>query len=761
MKKIQKNALLTSSALLVGMISLSAVALCKSILFNAVRASLFTLLINKDNPLVGGNVKTSGGTNIHFDEYGVDETIDDGAFELAPYGSVCLQSYINGISAVEATSVGEGSFYLTVGATPNSAEYTTGSFQSHARIDLMSDYGSGCYYFSIHNNSGDSPITIQSVSVEYSCSDPEAALKALVDSHLGTPQYVTYDGQPFNPYEGYEIDEHDIPENRKLVKTMSEDEYPIAPGRYTYGYGVYDVDNNGNIRKLLYLMTKDFQIISTDMATPNSVKVITFHIPDEHGKEKVICQKYTGEEANKPYDLANLPSECYPYLWSSPYNDFSSGGDHHYYPVFRVTGLSGEKEGDGCYPVHLTYSYLEKGFKMPNPEPKPGYQFLGWYLDPELTEPFDELEMHPGNLTLYAKCVETDLNIKRVYYHYADGTLANRIDCLTSDDAQLELPEASTFMDVAPATSERDLWSIFAGNTNMGLYLQRNTAMHPEEPLKGDKIKYSDFSNKVGDVHAYFATIKKIPRIGWSYDLFSEDEEGNNVFQHTLMSDKFTRNNDFSIPGYSVEERESGYHIQADAKPVDRTGHFFMTDEKVASLYDGGTLKTIASYGYGNIEMRKPLSGILRHESVQKVGRRAFFNRYGVKGTYFPRNATEFEIEAYSNVTFDRILALPKNLTRIGDRCFMGSENITFVCLPKTIKYIGPNAFAYGTYNSELRVYENITNRTTPGYNQIAFVYEGSEHDFNALSDSTKAAITNNGTIVAYNYSYETYYGRG
>ncbi len=713
----------------------------------------YSLDINEDNPLIGGNVYNKGGTKIHFDEYGVNENVDGGILELAAYGSISLQTYINGISNVEVWSeqADDKFFYLTIGATPNAAEFTFESQQGHASLD-MNYFEGDCFYFSIHNKT-EKPIKIERILISYTCEDLEKGLRTMLDQYMIAPRDITYNGKAHNPYYG-DIPESSIPSNRKVIPTMSKDEYPIAPGRYVYGYEVYDVDSENNPRKLLYTITKEFRIIGTRFnPNPDYHKVLTFHIPDENGNEKLIFQ----ETDDNSYNLANLPSECLQYSWDSPYNIFKYIGDQHYYPVFRVSGISSMKEGDGCYPVHLTYSYAEKGFEMPDPAMKPGYQFGGWYLDQELNELYDPSKMYPGNLVLYAKCIETDLDIKRIYYHYEDGSLANRVDYLTSDDAKLTLPEAASFMDL-PRTYDPFYWSITCGNRNLGIFKQDV----PSTGYQGDKIKYTDFSKYPGDVHAYATEAKRIPLYDWTFDLFTVDGDRNNVFQHRLMSTKYEADKDFVIPGYAVRQRDNTeYHDQADSFTVDRLGQFFMTDEKKAAIVDGGTLKTISSYGYGNIEMRKPLGGILRHESVKEVGRRAFFNRYGLKGTYFPKNATEFDIEAYANVTFDRILTLPKTLTKIGDRCFLGSQNIEFVCLPRSIKTIGRNAFAYATYNKNTRVYENITDRTVPGNTAITFLYEGSEKDFNKLDEVTKDAIKNNAYKIVYNYDYSTYYGRG
>jgi len=196
-------------------------------------------------------------------------------------------------------------------------------------------------------------------------------------------------------------------------------------------------------------------------------------------------------------------------------------------------------------------------------------------------------------------------------------------------------------------------------------------------------------------------------------------------------------------------------------KDANRGDEFMVTDEVNGFIIDQGSFNTISTYGYANklSQHAKPLDGILRHESVIRVGRRAFFNRYGLEGTYFPRNAREFDVESYANTTFNDVLLLPKNLQKIGQRAFMGSKNIKYVALPKTLKTVGKGAFSLGTYNEDSFSFKDIKYRTN--YNeQIVFYYEGSEVDFNKLDADTKAEITENALKIVYNYDYHPRYGR-
>ena len=749
----QKKLILTiSSVALVSSIALAAVFLSANALTQNVKATEYTLVIDKDNKLDGGDTHTRGGTTIHFDEYGVNENIDDALLELAAYGNVALQTYISGIkeARVYSAEAADGDFFLSVGATPNSAEFTVPSFQGESTAYLDGGYEGDVFYFAVHNKK-DTPLKIDRIEIDYSCVDGEKALRDLIDEAIAeSPEHV-YDGNPFNPYSGHEINPSSIPEDRVLIQTMDSSEYPTAPGNYIYGYEVYDTDNEGNARKLLYTRTNTFSIVgdSREPFDPFNEHVLTFHIPDNNGNEQLVYKTTTSDS----FDLKNLPTECYPYNWESPYNKFTNIGDEHYYPVFNVLGISPNKEGDGCLPVSKTYSYLERGFTMPEPVMKSGYRFGGWFLDEECEHIFDPNKMHPGNLVLYAKCLETTDFVRIVYYHNEDGTLSDHVDYLKSNDEVVNLPAPADIIPNLRVMSPYPLWSLFIGDNYIDLYLTPDFG-------HDDKIKYSDFTSRAGEIHVYATELKTMPYDDWSYDLITQDIEENHIFQHTLMASKYRSETDFLVHSIACKERADGPHYLQDSFPVDRTGNFFVTDEKKAYIYDSGTLKNMTSHTYGNISMKKPLSGILRHESVRKVGRRAFFNRYGLKGTYFPKNAVEFDIEAYSNVTFNNILTLPKSLTKIGDRCFMGSDNIKFVCLPRTIKSIGLNAFSYGEYNPETRVFENIESRSDAGEELITFLYEGSESDFNRLDDESKAAITANAKEIIYNYEYQTYYGR-
>ena len=82
--------------------------------------------------------------------------------------------------------------------------------------------------------------------------------------------------------------------------------------------------------------------------------------------------------------------------------------------------------------------------------------------------------------------------------------------------------------------------------------------------------------------------------------------------------------------------------------------------------------------------------------------------------------------ESYSNTMFTGVLQLPKSLTKIGKRAFVGSENIHYVMLPKALTTVEADAFCLGTFNEKTMEFENIHARSTAA-EKIVFYYEGTE----------------------------------
>lgn len=708
---------------------------CKTKTINKNGAKI-NVTLNKDTQLDGGDVSVDG-TYIHFDENAVNENPSDSFVEIGPYGSIYLQNYIPGLSRVyveaKHTTDYSGEFFLATGATPNAAEHFSLYSTTSDSINITPEQP----YFSIHNHANNN-LLIDIVKLEGELGDPESALKSAIN--VSDMQIKYNPNEVVRPYDSHPIIPSAIPINR-IVKKIGPEEYK-EPGVYTYGY---EVCNHSG--KILYSRTAHVYIRG---GQEQSSHLAIFHLPE--GKTSIVTVANRGTP-----DLSQTTGIA-GYNWNSVYNDFSTPfyADRHYYPTFSVVGMPVNKDGDGCLPISKTYSALEKTIDMPEPIMEEGYKFGGWYLDQNLTKVFDKDGVYEGNFNLYANCIETERNFKRVYYHDYDGTLLNRIDILY-DDEDLDLP---SFYEIGSKYYNKQvMYRVMDEGNSLGML--RPAGYYPVGgDYEGDKLTNELVKDAAGDIHLYVSTYETYYDGPATYTRFFVDGDGNNVISALPMPEGHVDGN-VVLPGrYILNNSQYQYDFDCYIDPQ-RSDDFLYTDEVHGYLMDQGSYESISSLAYANKyqEHSKPLDGILRHESVLKVGRRAFFNRYGLKGTYFPRNARDFEVESYANTEFNDYLFLPKTLQTIGQRAFLGAKNVKYVALPKTLKSIAKNAFALGDYDESDFSFKNIRNRTV-AEDLITFYYEGSEEDYAKLDATTREEIENNAAKIIYNVNYNAYYGR-
>lgn len=701
----------------------------------------FEITFDKDVHLDAGNI-TQQNVSFHFDERSVNEIPSDPDVfvEIGPHGALYLENYIPGLTEVSVTAKHttdyEGEFFLGRSSTPNNIEYFSLYSMTSSFISINSDQP----YFAIFNR-GDNNLLLEKIVISGEHINPETGLKNKIK--VNDLQSAYNANEVIKPYDIFPINDSDIPSNR-IVKKIGPDEYK-EPGQYIFGYEVYNKTKYGEQGKMLYSSLAHLTIKGTEDYNHLAI----FHLKDNN---VIIPVANHGK-----VDISQYPALA-TYNWNNQYNDITSTfyRDRDFYPTFSVVGMPVNKNGDGCMPVATTYCTVNKSFHMPDPVMDDGYKFGGWFLDRELSKPFDEDGEYFGNLNLYAKCIETEDNFRKVYYHDYDGTLIDRVDYLY-DNQSLVLP---TFSDIPTKSGTNKLmYAVVIGSNRLDML--RPKGNYPMQGYyNGDTLDYDLIKDIAGDIHLYISEFENYDSGPSQFTRFFEDGDKNMVASGFKMKEAY-QEGDLILPGRYVEYTKPSYEYDYKTyTDVARTDQFAITDEIHGYLMDQSSYNSIATYGYANkYHMHaKPLEGILRHESVLKVGRRAFFNRYGLKGTYFPRNAKEFDIEAYANTEFNGNVFLPKTLTTIGKGAFLGSSNIKVVALPKTLKKVGANAFSTGTFDEKISEFKDIQNRNV--LEQIIFLYEGSETDFNKLDEASRLEIENNAAKIIYNVDYHPYYGR-
>lgn len=750
----------------------------------AIRDEEYDIVLDQFTHLDGGDVEVNG-VKLHFDENMVNENCENGFVEIAPYGSLCLETYLPGITKVYAEEIydggTDGGFFLDSSATPNVIDGDTWYTQTSHWINMSPD----APYFMLKNR--DIPTVFKCVKIKYLPIDPEKVLRELIQ--VEDLETTFSPSEHLNPYEVNPLDESKIPENR-IVEPIEPLEY-TEPGEYLYGYEVYTKTNEGKKGKLLYSSQATCKLAGTSTIKHWAV----FHVEDH--------TEYIAVGKNQKVDLSLNPKVS-GYNWKTPYNDFETPftEDRHFYPEYSIIGLPNHKNGDGCEPLKASYNGFDRHIDMPDPDMMDGYTFGGWYMDFECTQPFDPDAAYSGNLVLYAKCLEEVKNYRKVLYYDYDGTMLNRIDLLEEKEgAKISLP---TFDEIGTRLGssqyETRMYEVRLGAVRADMLrpegeypldgahtdMASNAPRPAQAPLgqhyDGDTLNYDDIKDYHGDIKLIVTKVEVYGNPLAAYTLFWKDidqqyydGEGHlydpadptqePVLDHNYVASGFTQDEVFKegdriLTGRYLDWNEDWSFDFTTYYDPQRCDEFAVTDEVKGYIIDQGSYNSIAAYGYGNkhVAHSKPLEGILRHDSVIKVNRRAFFNRYGLKGTYFPKNAREFALESYANVHFNKNLLLPKNLSKIGDRAFVGSTNIETICLPKSLKSVGKGAFSLADYDDETYLFSNVHYRE--GDEKIIFYYEGNERDFKALDDATKLEITSNASKIIYNVDYTPYYGK-
>ncbi len=715
----------------------------------------YPIVFDEHVHLTAGEITSRIGVHFHFDEKAVTEKPEDAFMILGPYGGIYLQNYIPGIQEVYVQAVydggyiDEGGYVVGISATPNSVEHFQMT-QTDTRVLVNLDRP----YISIINR-GNKNLIIKSIRFKYAEDLTEKALHDMIQVEDKSAKLDL--NSPIKPYELSPIDESKIPDNRVVTK-IGPEEYTL-PGEYVYGYEVHVNLHEQGVGKLLYSSTANFKV----SGTTDNKHIAVFHLENKD----VLLKVNDGEKV----DISSN-EEIRQYDWNSKTNDLASPftSDRHFYPVFNVVGVPTNKDGDGCHPIHTSYSMLDGKVNMPDPVMKDGYKFGGWFLDHACTQVFDADARHKGNITLYAKCIETTKSFRKVYYYDYDSEILNKVDYLNEEEnASISIAK---FDDIH--TRLLDTYSYQTKAYELRVGANRISVLRPEmhypftpdeEIYAGDKLTYEMIKDYAGDIKLYVIRLEV-----YSYPLedvlrFFTDLEENTVITGLAQEEwKAAEDEEHGVfdkilAGRYIDHDENWHFYDTYYDPV-RADNYLVTDEVNGYIIDGGLFTTISSHGYGNKykEHSKPLYGLLRHDSVIRVNRRAFFNRYGLVGTYFPRNAREFDLEAYANTHFNDYLLLPKNLKKIGRRCFAGSTNIHNVFLPLSLTEVGQGAFSISDYDENLGVFKDTRYRN--GDEQITFYYEGSEKDFNRLDENTRFEIINNAKEIICNVEYSPCYSK-
>ena len=661
---------------------------------------VYDVRIDSQYPVDGGDFIGFNGDEFHFNEDGVYENKDGYPFIIGPTGSLTLSTAIRGITdfTVECE---EESYYLRSGYHPGQYD----NFNKVASGTPIADLGQAGGLQIVNNSAAD--LHIKSISFHYTRS---TEIDTIVNQTKAHASEDVYDGNRHvvSP------DKYEIPDIVDGVKYKAEyiqtsDPTPLQataePGHYvpgSYIHGVRIVDAEGR-----HIFTaRSFQNIKM----PDGKHAAIFHMPDDS------CKVYAIDDGQ---DVTEFPALEDGGFWSNGMNQFTAlHEDRHYYPSYTIFCTPGDEGGN---PTSFTYSTITGGLKIGNGTVKPGYQFVGWYLDREFTKPFDERVGYSGVVQLYSKTVKTDSQIYRIRYYDADDNLESFAYVLAGQGHSLkELPNLPEKMGT---------WEISCPSSA--------TTLHNPH----DFLEFGNPESKT----AYADDIEARP---FRYHTADED-----VFMYRVNAAKKLT---MVMEASDFKEGQSAHlasYIKTKSANGD-AGSMSAVDKSVPYLfpYASGVVHESSSYtqivnhmfASRRMNYSEPLEGIEGFYSVETVGKRAFQYRYGLgEGrSYFPVNAKTFDEEAYADVHFNRVITLPRTLTSIGANCFSNATGVEEIFIPKTLVSVAENSF-------------NFANSP-----KLKFHFEGSEDDWNKLipSATRKAILGGEGTSAKHTVDFNNNY---
>ena len=675
--------------------------------------------------LHNGDFYTNAGTRLHFNEEGVTE---GGYLEIAPLGGLYLTTPINGLQSVTLdlytshypNDYYEDKFNFSWCSAPYEAMdiYDGGKLDPRNRHDFSPEDSTDLppRYFSITNPSDSKSIRINAIAIDYRCAS----------------NYESIVGGPLQEASSAYDDTDSVKTLRWNVNSDAahvdffdrgflERDLLRYPGTYPVAYTVYSAsgDHAFQYSKLSSYTVEGYE---------NGKHAVTFHNAFDHAGGNVY------EAADKQDYSGPYPAH---WIWDAPINDFTNiTEDRDYYPVMNAFGFD---PNGRCSTVSANW-YLNEGFvEMPAPDHvDEGYQFVGWYTDSDFRTPYDVHRTHNSHLTLFAKVIKSAHPVRPVYYYDVDRRLM-MLDYATLNQV--------------------------SGDTRYGTYLVKalydhgfyyNASETDGYCKSSDYITVQERSGPVVILTIDDQTLLDPHQHEYHVEYRSETVTGDTFYTATHFSDRqgyrelFDLIADVDRPLPALQ-----FHISEDEGETFKTitstdGYIYPYARRNTYLDDLDALTEIGPYAYAcySASSAKPLYGLAGHNRVSRVGRRAFFNRFGLadNASYFPPNAKIFDTEAYANVFFNNnILILPNTLQKIGPRCFMGCRNLKRVYLPLSLASVGANAFGMGTFDEGLDQFNDVHNEK-----RLDFYYQGSEAQYHALPLATRQNIEANARSITY-----------
>ena len=369
---------------------------------------------------------------------------------------------------------------------------------------------------------------------------------------------------------------------------------------------------------------------------------------------------------------------------------------------------------------------------------KPGYAFVGWYLDSSLTIPFEAGDVITGDTTLYAKYLLSTVDSANLILNNSNKTAVITGDIITTGETYV-IPDEIVYGSSTYKVIGLD--ANLKSETIKQLYIGNNISSVPTDFAKSnERLNYVFIGANVanmGDYAFYGNTALKIVK-------FASNSMLQTVGEYSFYGDSILTNIKLTSLGeYTFAFCDNLEEIYFNKNLTSIGDRCFYASKKLDRIEIPGFIEKIGEYAFAEIIN---LSTVYMHEGVKTIGNFAFADTR-VSSLYIPSTVSFIGVgivsEKYvdlnikldsNNLIYDSrerfngiiesktnkiILGtayslIPQTVCEIGDYAYAFNKNITDITLINNIKSIGDYAY-YSCAN--LVKFNTLDGVETIGYN--------------------------------------------
>lgn len=199
----------------------------------------------------------------------------------------------------------------------------------------------------------------------------------------------------------------------------------------------------------------------------------------------------------------------------------------------------------------------------------------------------------------------------------------------------------------------------------------------------------------------WLETIEDDKLVKWA---ISNWKSGLKKFNTTFQAKQIAQENNFTVVYNSelwkkIFDNRSPFTYEVDLGVVGIERN--LIDKFITNIKIPKNTKTIKEYSFAGYRL---INDVKLPDSIEIIERGAFGHCNGLSRVYLSNNLKEIGNYAFNDCNIEQ-LWLPNNVKTIGRCAFYANHSLSNVFIPKSVEFIGENAFGYWSHNRNTQIY--------------------------------------------------------